>query len=122
MTAAHCAFVISLIAYPEHEQNVAGNTAPLRETGIEVEHTIDEYGARAVQGAAVSRNAIHRGVVARRVKFPEKPSAVGRVGAQKPADASREHDTGNGGDERNRRPHSTISAPTRRDGGIVMPS
>jgi hypothetical protein len=45
MTAADCAFVISLIAYPEREQNVAGNTAPLRVPGIEVEHTIDEYGA-----------------------------------------------------------------------------
>ena len=53
--------IISLIAYPEREQNVAA--------GIDVEHTVDDYGAGAVQGPAVFRDAIHRGVVARRVEF-----------------------------------------------------
>jgi hypothetical protein len=58
------------------------------------------------------RDAVHGGVVARGVELPEEPSAIGGVGVQEAADASREYDTGNRGDGRRKSRAASIAVAT----------
>jgi len=61
--------------------NVARQTAPLRVAGIHVEHTVDDRWAGSVHGTATGRNAIHCGIVARRVHLPKQPCVASGIGA-----------------------------------------
>src|SRR6516165_3371285 len=54
----------------EGKQRVAGEAAPLPVPGVDVEHPVDDARAGAVDGAAMCRNAIDRGIVMRGVDLP----------------------------------------------------
>ena len=72
---------LSRIPDLECQQNVAGQTAPLRVARIDVQHAIDDDRPGPVHGATMGQNAIHRCVFARRVDLPKQPRIVRRISA-----------------------------------------
>ena len=64
---------LSGISDLEGQQDIAGQTAPLRVAGIHVEHAVHDGWARSLHRTPTCRNAIHSGVVARRVNRPKQP-------------------------------------------------
>jgi hypothetical protein len=56
----------------EGQQDITGQTAPLRVAGIHVEHAVHDGWAGSLHRTPTCRNAIHCGVVARRVEGPKQ--------------------------------------------------
>jgi hypothetical protein len=68
----------------ECQQGVAGQTAPLPVAGIYVEHTVNDRWAGSVHGTPTGRNAIHCGIVARRVHLPKQPCVASGMSEKLP--------------------------------------
>src|SRR5271156_5419766 len=80
------------------EQDVPGCAADEARSRTDIKHPADDDGSRAVDRAAVRRDAVDRANLAFRINVPKYPAVFARISPNPPIEAAGEHHVGDRGD------------------------